>query len=530
MKNIEVIAPFHGQTAPVCHARSVEMQPFCFFAAIAALAIAGLALRLWNIDFGLPECYHPDENIKVCVINCSLSRGSLDDIQHPLTHPGFMVSAAAGFSRLAIGMGYPADRADIILYGRILAALFGAATILAVAALGATACNRRCGLLAAAIVTFSPAHVVHSRYLKEDVFLALFVALALVGAAWWLGEGARRRRGVLICAAAAGLAAACKFVGLMMIPMMLAFFSLGGRSSRRERFLFLLVAVAAFALGASMFLANIDLGWREFVYAVKRGSLEEWNDVAMPFYRWPDLGLYFLFHGINWGLGWPLAVIAAWGIACAVRRRGSRPCMWIIALMALAWYAMAELTTLKPNPDSERYIVPCIPPLAVLAAGVVMGARASYWRVLGWCFVAVMAVQSLALSHSIRDDTRKMAARWIRQIEPKPCAIACVGRIDAYRFDRQPLKGYRIAVVTQEKPKLRIRLSGADKNEVLVISHFVTDRFERFRGHNRKIKRDLERLRAMFPYAVIFKKPWYARMGFHNPVIEVRFKHPVQDP
>jgi hypothetical protein len=77
---------------------------------------------------------------------------------------------------------------------------------------------------------------------------------------------------------------------------------------------------------------------------------------------------------------------------------------------------------------------------------------------------------------------------------------------------------------------MRYRFRALRNVDVLTISHFSTDRFENFRRLSRNTVKDIQKMRKKFPYAKIFEKPWYARNGFHNPVIEIRFKEPFVEP
>ncbi|MCE5231021.1 glycosyltransferase family 39 protein [bacterium] len=505
---------------------------FKSFAAATLLIVAiGLALRLWNIDFGMPQLYHPDENKKYLIVDSILDGKEQNFRSHPLIHPGFMVTITGEACRAAIAMGMPRTRQNIVLVGRILAAIFSAAAIAAAALLAAALFNRRAGVLAAAIVAFSPVHVAHGRYLKEDAFVDLFVMASLAGAAWWLTSegGPRRKWGLVVCAAAAGLAAGTKYHAAVITIFLAGYFWMSDRATRKERVWFTAIVCIAFSLGAIMLLLNARHIWNEVGYAVVRGAQSRHTKAPMPIYRRPDLGFFFLFHGINWGLGWPLAALGICGVIRGIRARRTHPVMWLAAMVALLWYFSAELTTLKRAPDCERYVLPCIAILAVLASGFIMSLRWKYWPAIGWVCVGMLAAESVAMTYSMKPDTRELAARWIfAQTNGKPCKLAFPEGSMAYQPDHTLLPGYRYAGMKYKGTHFSLR--EAKDAEILLIVHFTSDRYDKYRKLDPEMAKSLKKLRKKFPYAKIFEKPGYAQNGFHNPTIEVRFKKPFTEP
>ncbi len=78
--------------------------------------------------------------------------------------------------------GAALDSSSIILAGRALVALVGSLTVFPTAALARTLFGRAAGLFAGAVLAFSPLHTLHSRYMKEDVYLTFWV---VVGCGRW---------------------------------------------------------------------------------------------------------------------------------------------------------------------------------------------------------------------------------------------------------------------------------------------------------------------------------------------------------
>ena len=135
-----------------------------------------------------------------------------------------------------------------MLFGRIIAAILSAATLVLAGLLGARLFNPRAGLLAAMAVAVAPLHVVHSRYLKEDAFLVFFIMCALLGMAAAMGprrEGKGRLAWLLLAGAGAGMAAATKYVAIIMPLILLMALYRHGRLRRGEWFAVVAAILAA---------------------------------------------------------------------------------------------------------------------------------------------------------------------------------------------------------------------------------------------------------------------------------------------
>lgn len=501
-----------------------------FALAVSMLTLAGLALRLWNIDFGLPDPYHPDEKKKFTNVVQSLGGQNQNFANHPFAHPGLMIGMATGAVRVAGAMGMKPDIGNVLLTGRILAALCLTLTIVASALLASALYDRRAGVLAAAIAAFSPVAVVHSRYFKEDAFITPFIVASLLFAAWWIRhENTPRRIWTLAaCAVAAGFAFASKYIGIV-VPIVLLAFLFIVRSTPREKIVFTLASLLAFALGSAMLFEHPGEIWGELQYAFQRGSQSGLTDAPLPIYHRRDLGTFFIFNGINWGLGWPLTIVGLWATARAVRLRRAQPAVWLVALMTIVWYFCSELTTLKRAPNSERYILPCIPLMGVLAAGFIMNLRWRRWPAIAWLLVAALAIHSVALTWSLKPDTRELAAQWYNQHKGGKRDLAIVNGPSAYTINTSMISGTRIIPLPWMPKHAHFETAPAERADAVSISEYTTARFENFAGMSPRPVRDLQKLRDEFPYAKIFKKPWYAQMGFHNPRIEIRFRTPMTE-
>ena len=518
---------------------------------LGSLCGIGLLLRLWNIDFGLPLIYHPDEIKKYDMITWLLNGMGVDYRINPLIHPGLMVNLVASVCRVRKALGFSTSQpVEIILTGRMVAAVLGAATIWPVGMLASSIFNRWAGLIAAAAVTFAPLHVIHSRYLKEDIFLTFFVVLSMLGLVLWIqgSESSRRRfKWLMLAAAAGGFGAASKYVGLIM-PVLLFLYLVRHEKLRKVEWVILLaVLAAAFSLAAPQLVMGGRNSYIEMSRATSRGTPFGGNATALHIYQWPDWGTHFLFHGLGEGLNWPLTVVSIWGVVLALRaRRSMRAASWT-ALAVLAWYFTTELTTIKRENDAERYILPCVPLCAVLGAGLMTSWRPN--RLLRWTFPRMLSgrvwsilpipliltsvVHSGLISYAIKNDTRQMAAQWLMAHGPQT----------PYRFAMMSYSNFNLDFDSITTPKIsytqlpnELARPGDKKKmyrilrkvQALTLSEFYSSRYERFPHHSRDQIKYLKKLRKQFPHDVIhFRKPFYMKGGFHNPDIEIRFKEPV---
>ena len=211
----------------------------------------------------------------------------------------------------------------------------------------------------------------------------------------------------------------------------------------------------------------------------------------------------------------------------------------------MVWYLVAEATPLKRGGDVERYVVPCAPLLAALAAGwttrwrrsdragssvaptVQTGRLAAIAAGLGLLLIPL--VHTLLLTAGIEDDTRRQAARWLEQHGPKPpYELAYVGDRE-YHLDGTTLGDVTMTRLRGRGSNDRDR-AALERSAVLALSELDSRRFEDFPRKSRRMLAAYEALRADFPVVMTFRKPFYLKGGFHNPDIELRLRAVTSKP
>src|SRR5437016_816323 len=146
--------------------------------AICALAFA---LRVYGIGFGLPDIHHPDEQP---ILNRALTFAEGSPNPHNFLYPTlylyvlfmweglFFVAArlvGAYHSVADFQREFFLDPTRVVIVARLLAAIFGTATVAAVYRLGSRLYDRMVGLGAALFLAVAPLAVRDAHYIKLDV-------------------------------------------------------------------------------------------------------------------------------------------------------------------------------------------------------------------------------------------------------------------------------------------------------------------------------------------------------------------------
>jgi hypothetical protein len=347
--------------------------------ALAAILAGAAALRVVGIQYGLPfgNLLNPDEQ-SIVPRAWKLVHGGGGD-PHWFDYPTLLLYVNAPFQ---VWQDEPS-----FLTARIVAVVLALGAIAAAWWLGRSAYGT--GLVAAAVMAVCTIHVAYSREAVTDVPLTLGVAVAL--ALMVLGR-------IELAGVAVGLATGFKYPGVfLLVPLAVA-----GWKQWRRLAVAVALAVAAFLASSPFVLVHPGQAWHEARH-VQRLAQEGWlgfeDDHAAP--------VAFVAH--LWDGFGPVLIIAALGLVIALFRR-TRVDL-ILALFVLVYFA--DLLTLHAHFD--RYVLPIVPPLAVLAGR---------FRALAPVTLLLLVIP---LTWSIRDtkvltrtDTRVVAHEWVeRHIPPR---------------------------------------------------------------------------------------------------------------
>ena len=351
--------------------------------ALAAILVLAAALRLVGIRYGLPlAVLNPDEG-NIVPRAWRMGQGHLD--------PGWYDYPSLLMAVLAPVQAFFQEPS--LLAARFVAVVIGLGGVGAAWWLGRKAYGTGAAIVAAAAVAVATTHVAYSRMAVTDVLLTLAVtcvlALAVEGRIEWAGL-------------AVGLAASAKYPGaIAAVPVIVAGWGRWRRLGRAA-----LLAVAGFALTSPFVLIHAGAAWSDFS-RVQRLAREGWlgfeNDPVTPVAYVERL----------WGSVGPLLLLVAVGIVAALLRR-SRTDIVLLSFVLAYW-----LTLMPQQAHFERYVLPLVPVLAVLAGSV-------RWAVpLALVALLVPLAWSLADAQELtRTDTRLGAAAWVDANVPRGERVA----------------------------------------------------------------------------------------------------------
>ena len=416
---------------------------------LALILVGGFALRVWNIDYGLPFVYSIDEGSHFTSRAVEMFWQDLDPgyYQNPATYT-YLVYALLRVMYGPLGFAFDlpygnvTDQFDknpteIWIAARTLAAALCMGGVAATYWAARRLWGIREGLVAAAVLAFAFLPVAYSRVAVTDVGALIGVALSL-GLAVLAYQGGRpegirggrepRRRPLVWFAAAgaaAGLAVSFKYTaGLALLPIAIAALARlrvdGWRVLGALALAVGLAAVVFVVLNPYLF-TSFDAWWSDL-----RDQAEVARDQPKPGQE--SGGVSYYLDSLTWGLGWAAAFAALIGAAIELRRDLVRGLMLIAVPLALFVYLSAQ------SRYFGRWLLPAYPALAMLAAPAIAQVAdliADSWRGRpSWAAVAVVGgltvlvlVQPLAAdvrSAQVfgRADTRQQARDWLESHYP----------------------------------------------------------------------------------------------------------------
>lgn len=412
---------------------------------LALLGVAAL-LRGGGWSFGLPlssNCYvRPDESlVVVAAVRMLQDHGD----PHLTVYPAFLMTLCVGayqlYYALAVPLGlttvspvpldFGRDPSPYFLIARAFSALFGTMSVLLVLLLGLRLRAPTAAWVAAALFAVAPLAVRDSHFGVTDTATACLTTAALLAL-----MTPPRRQGLLLpqplltAAVLLGLAIACKYSALVLLPV-LALACLADSPSP-ARLLGRLSLVGATVMVVFVACNPYVLVRPGDYWGAVRGSVGFIYGASAP-----DAGLRLaaaqLLHPLRYGpggmLGLALALVG--GVWCLRPQREARH----------RWLVLAALLALAPAFSLRdtiffRYTLLALPILAVLAglavdriAGLAPPRlRGGVLALLLMGAVTPTAVCSVQLVSLLkRTDTRTLAGNWIRQHSSPRVPIVLLG-------------------------------------------------------------------------------------------------------
>jgi 4-amino-4-deoxy-L-arabinose transferase-like glycosyltransferase len=412
--------------------RSLSAAQLAPLAVVLGLAAA---LRIVGVGSGLPlPLLNPDEANIVPRAWDVVHGGGLDPGWYDYPSLLFLVLAPT-----QVGFDEPSYGA-----ARVAAVLVGLLGVVAAWWLGRAAYGTLAGVTGAVGVAVATTHVAYSRMAVTDVLLTLGVtttlALLVTRRLEWAGV-------------VAGLAASAKYPGaVLVVPLVVA-----GIGEWRRVAAALGLAAAAFFVTSPFVVVHAGAAWGDF-HRVQELAQHGWlgfeDDPATPF----AFGLRL------WETVGPLIVVAGAGVLVALRRRERSD------LVILSFAGAYALSLLPSEAHFDRYVLPLVPVLAVLAGRRTPLALAA----LVACVVPFWWSVADARSLTGRDP-RLDAAAWIEAVVPR-------GDLVAADPSTLPLEGRPVVRLDLPGPgrlfdaRRNLAVLGADGVRWLVVGGSVTDR------------------------------------------------------
>jgi 4-amino-4-deoxy-L-arabinose transferase-like glycosyltransferase len=408
--------------------------------ALGIVLAAAAVLRFSAIGRGIPYAVQIDEPEIVERALNMMRAGSLHP--HFFDYPGlaiyiqlavsiarFLFGAITGeWSSLGQALG-----GSFYLWGRVVTALFGVATVLLVYQIGMR-WGARHALIAAGLMAVLPLHVRYSHFVLTDTLLTFFVTLA------FLLSLAAHERGTLAsfawAGAASGLAAATKYNGgiALVMPLIACWMTAPVRHSRLQAALIAIGACGiAFLAGAPYTILDLP------------GFLDSFARLAHEYRVMPvgpdPIWLLYLKYLVRHAFGWPALLLAGGGLVMGVVRlaRGPGRLRWMLAVVFPAIHFLMLSTQ---RIVYARYLLPLTPALCVLAAAAVVSGvsllrryeipRAARTALIAALTIAALFPPAYLAVRSDRDmrrtNTVDQAYSWIVQNVPPGSSVILEGR------------------------------------------------------------------------------------------------------
>jgi 4-amino-4-deoxy-L-arabinose transferase-like glycosyltransferase len=372
--------------------RRLAAVPRDMWIAMGIVLAAGLLLRLWDLD-GAGQTWDEDVNW-AAGRNYVSNLVALDFSQSSWTwnyeHPPMMKYLVGIGAQLADGFG-PARAISAFVVS------LGCALLVPI---GARLYNLGTGAIAAALATLLPPLVGHGKIVGHEaptvLWWSLGVLLAL-GVHDALPEDARRARRTIAIRLAAvgavvGIAIASRFVNGLLGPLCAAIVVLQAPPRWRDTTLAYGAVLMPLAAIATIYIVWPRL-WAHPISALQLSFAKlDVVHVSEPFlgtitaHPGAHYFIVYLFATLPFGI---IALFPAW-LHRAFRDRAHRKSMWI----TLAWLVAPLLAMFSPvRQDGVRYIMPCFPAIAMLAAAAID--RLPRRNVIAGVFVAYLVLVDL---------------------------------------------------------------------------------------------------------------------------------------
>lgn len=407
----------------------VFREPVPDWVPLTIVPVFALVLRLVGSQFGLPNQYHPDEDMLIRIASTMASGGDLNP--HFFHWGGGHFYVTALVLRLAGAVGWLQSDADAYAAARSLSAVMGAATVLLAMLIARQLYrNKIITALTGLILSLTMLHVRSAHYATVDVPATFWLALAL----WLFVAASSAERGHLAWLVAAGvsggIATGTKYHIGLIVPVLASAALVARRGgSRRQASGWYLMAAGA-AVGFLLTNPYAVLDYPSFSSGVNELLTHYDRPALHPRNHGDNNWVFFLqtLAGGESGAWFLLSALFGVTILAAEERRAG--------VLVLATFPILSFLYLgSKNANFIRNLMPLMVFMAVAGAIgmerlVQVAARAGR-AARGLALAAVALGLLMALDRVVQfdrllrsPDTRDLAAQWLDRHLPPGSLVA----------------------------------------------------------------------------------------------------------
>jgi hypothetical protein len=407
---------------------------------LAVILVLAAAIRLHNIDFGLPSLWDDDEPFFLMFGLKLLQNQTLNPgwFGHPGTitiylialctslvyGAGVMLGAWANSAQFIAAIY--ADPSIIMIPQRMMIAIPGVVSVWLTYLIGSRIHSRFVGLVAAAILALSPLHIELSQLIRTDVQMTMWVLLSVYLALPLLDS--YRANALVGSSVLAGIAAATKWPAMLILLVPVALLLSrpdDWRRRLRRAVLAIVVAITALLAASPYLLIDYRTALNNVLVEGRPRHLSQTSSGIV------ERLSFYLSDVLPGALGWPVTLLAAVGLLLAITGRWNARLAIPTAVPAFTFLGVICLQSIMWS----RWAVPLLPFLSLAAAVVIDEIRSRVMKFgrpvadvfLASSALAILAPLAWAASKGAAErshDTRDLAIEWIHANVPAGSSVA----------------------------------------------------------------------------------------------------------
>jgi hypothetical protein len=260
----------------------------------------------------------------------------------------------------------------------------------------------------------------------------------------------------------------------------------------------------------------------KFIKDFQSESRHMQNGHTVSITAWSQFWMYHFWRSIWPGVSGLVATLAAVALGFLLRRARIEDLM--VVGMFLLFYLPAEYVKAKPAPQPERYILPCLPFIAMAVGELLRYLGENRSRMLRFlapvavaCVILAPTGRSVVLAKDVRNDTRDQLAQWMKSNLPAGSKVLMDWKPYCPNFHGEYFQVEHIprARIIPELAIQNLRNSGA---QYLVLSSLFYNRYFSQPESEPVLRQRFREVFQRVPVIAQFEAP-SGTYGFHNPTL-----------